>query len=37
MVMDMLGGVTGPRRQIVRRQLLVAVERAGLIPRDMAA
>jgi hypothetical protein len=37
MVMQMLSGITGPQRQIVRRQLLVAVERAGLTARDMAA
>jgi hypothetical protein len=37
MVMEMLSGVTGARRQIVRRQLLGAVERAGLTARDMAA
>jgi hypothetical protein len=37
MVMEMLSGVTGPQRQIVRRQLLGAVERAGLSHRDVAA
>jgi hypothetical protein len=37
MVMEMLSGVTGARRQIVRRQLLVAVDRAGLTSRDMVA
>jgi hypothetical protein len=37
MVMDTLRGITGPCRHIVRRQLLVAVEPAGLTARDMAA
>ncbi len=37
MVMEMLAGVTGARRQVVRRQLLVAVERAGLTARNMVA
>jgi hypothetical protein len=35
--MEMLSGVTGARRQIVRQQLLVTVERAGLTTEDMAA
>jgi hypothetical protein len=37
MVMEMFCGVTGARRQIVRRQLLGAVERAGMTARDVAA
>jgi hypothetical protein len=37
LVMEMLAGVTGAQRQIVRRQLLVAVERAGLSHRDVTA
>jgi hypothetical protein len=35
MVMELLRGITGPQRHVVRRQLLVAVERAGL-PDDIA-
>jgi hypothetical protein len=34
-VIDLLCGIIGPRRQIVRRQLLVVVGRARLSNRDV--
>lgn len=36
-LMNLLGGIRGAHRLVVRRQLLRAVERAGLAARDMAA
>lgn len=37
MLMQLLSGVRGANRLVIRRQLLRAVDRAGLTVRDMAA